>query len=385
MSAFMSIAQAQANSNIHKKTTKTTKKKKKRKRSRPASLVEMTSFTQHKKDQKRDKKSSSSSSSSSSSTNKRRKVTPSKSSKASSSTKDIFNNTTESLKIIGDYHTLNKRISQNENDASIDATERTKRRQTLLQEQKTMGGIDVYQKASMYGAKASKFVCADWVEPLLRQYVTKETTRPKVLDVGAIDNQYIDRPWINAVPIDLNAQHPSVTQIDFFDYAHNHVTEKLTSSTSSSSSTSSTASTSSTSSSSSNQFDAVIMSLVLNFQGDPRKRGDMLAHVPSLLKNGGLFFIALPSASLDNSRYCDEKHFIQIIKSLGFQLIEQKRSTKLILLSFTVNTTLSNKARSYDTETKTFQYNKEMPRKLIRADKKGEKRNNFAVMLKNKV
>ena len=127
------------------------------------------------------------------------------------------------------------------------------------------------------------------------------------------------------------------------------------------------------------------MSLVLNFQGDPRKRGDMLAHVPSLLKNGGLFFIALPSASLDNSRYCDEKHFIQIIKSLGFQLIEQKRSTKLILLSFTVNTTLSNKARSYDTETKTFQYNKEMPRKLIRADKKGEKRNNFAVMLKNKV
>ena len=162
----------------------------------------------------------------------------------------------------------------------------------LLQEQKNMGGIDRYQKASMYGAKSSKFVCADWVAPFLYEHhqVKKTTTttttinkvdqiknnnnRPKILDVGAIDNQYQHIEWMDCTPIDLNAQHPSVRQIDFFDFAYEHITnnskgdagdegdegdedvvedvvEDVKDTT----------------------FDAIVMSLVLNFQGDPRKRG----------------------------------------------------------------------------------------------------------------
>ena len=183
-----------------------------------------------------------------------------------------------------------------------------------------------------------------------------------MLDVGAIDNQYISYDWLDAVPIDLNAQHPSVTQIDFFDFAHNHI-----------------ASTTNT-----EPFDAIVMSLVLNFQGDPRRRGDMLALTAhsKMLKHNGLMFLALPSASLDNSRYCDEKTLVQICETLGYTLVENKRSAKLILFTLRLDTSKSILATQYNEQDKTFTYHTEVPRKVVREERKGEKRNNFCCMLK---
>lgn len=84
----------------------------------------------------------------------------------------------------------------------------------------------------MYGARSSKFVCAHWVEPLLRKFILpissssvgeeeKEVQQqqrrwPRILDVGAIDHQYLQYDWIDAVPIDLNARHKSVIEADSF-------------------------------------------------------------------------------------------------------------------------------------------------------------------------
>lgn len=287
-----------------------------------------------------------------------------------------FRSTAESLKLIAHYHTLNKRLEQNARDDTISDEKRAETAKALVKEQQDLGGIERYQQASMFGAKSSKFVCAQWVEPLLRSKLippppndnvsiaaanksaSKSKLRPRILDVGAIDNQYIQYNWFDAVAIDLNAQHPSVVKADFFDYAHQHCQDAQE-----------------------RPFDAIVLSLVLNFQGDPRKRGDMIALAADtrLLRPNGLVFVALPSASLDNSRYCDEDRFVQVAMALGLDVIEVKRSAKLTLMTFCRDPDRSKKVH-YNVATKTFDYgDKEMGRTPATP---GAQRNNFAVMLK---
>jgi len=274
-----------------------------------------------------------------------------------------FSSTAESLTLIKAYHTLNKRLEQNERDDTITDEERKSNADKIRQEQKDLGGIEKYQQASMYGAKSSKFVCAHWVEPLLREHIgsskkqsSSNSKRPRILDVGAIDNQYLQYDWFDAVPIDLNAQHKTVVQADFFDYAISHIEKN------------------------DDPFDAIVLSLVLNFQGDPRKRGDMLALAADsrLLQAGGLVYVALPSASLDNSRYCDEEYLIKICESMNLKVVERKRSAKLALLAFQS----IDKFQAYHVATKTFRYAKEISRAPA---KSGGERNNFAIMLRNSV
>ena len=131
-------------------------------------------------------------------------------------------------------------------------------------------------------------------------------------------------------------------------------------------------------------FDAIVQSLVLNFQGDPRRRGDMLALAadPRMLAKNGLLFVALPSASLENSRYCTSEHFVQIARTLGLQTLDVKKSAKLILLTFkAVRHSIGLKTQRfiYDVDTRQFNYPQEVGRKELR---RGRNRNNFAVMLK---
>jgi 25S rRNA (adenine2142-N1)-methyltransferase len=373
MSAVFAFSQAQANQKKLKQSMRNNdgkiirnKKKKKRKRSRPPSLVEMTSLNSTKKHQKDQQKLTQ--------TKKKRKVT------LSGSVNGTFSSTAESLKIISDYHTLNKRIEQNNNNSNITEEEKKSQRIFLLNQQKAMGGIEVYQRASIFGAKTSKFVCAEWVTEFLQREddsigsrslstATSSSSRfrPRILDVGAINNQYLNYCWLDAVSIDLNAQHPSVKEIDFFDFSHEYIAASSTKATP--------------------PFDAIVMSLVLNFQGDPRKRGDMLALTShkKMLKNNGLMFLALPSASLDNSRYCNEDVLVHLCETLGFSLIEKRRSAKLILFVFKLDTLKSDLASTYDVSSKKFKYRVEFPRKVVRDEKKGEKRNNFCCMLKNTV
>ncbi len=46
-------------------------------------------------------------------------------------------------------------------------------------------------------------------------------------------------------------------------------------------------------------FDVVVLSLVLNFEGDPRRRGDMLYKTRELVSQDGWVFIALPKVSCE--------------------------------------------------------------------------------------
>ena len=385
--------------------------------------------------------------------------------------KHMFSSTAESLAVISEYHTLNKRLEQAENDESLSPEERQKSILELKKQQNAMGGLDRYQKASIYGAKSSKFVAADWVVPLLKKELEKEEeerraagaktttakSRPhkhsesrdrrlRILDVGAIDNQYYGKgydDWLDAVPIDLHGgQHDSVLQVDFLDYAHEYCAGKDLAVAKSEGKAKKEKDAndhrdeSSLSPSPPQPFDAIVMSLVLNFQGDPRKRGDMLAlasdsrilkssssedQVSSsnrISKGGGMLFVVLPSASLDNSRYCDLERFIEVTTNPLFQLelVEKKRSSKLTLLAFRRTTKASRQqkiedeedttnkyggqqqramekssgkkqmreqnAHCYDVDKKEFDYgNHEMKR--LQPPKPGAKRNNFAVILKS--
>ena len=153
-----------------------------------------------------------------------------------------FTSTADSLALIGRFHTLNKRLEQNKRNALISEDERKRVAALIQQEKEDLGGIQRYQEASMFGAMSGRFVCARWVEPILRLHFScssrsernqgtatpssvvssgprsilgssrkskgddakPSTKRVRILDVGAIDNQYLGYTWFDAVAIDLN-------------------------------------------------------------------------------------------------------------------------------------------------------------------------------------
>ena len=314
-------------------------------------------------------------------TSRRRKRSREMGSDNSNNNKQLFSSTKESLEIISKFHTLNKRLEQNANDTTISETERQRIAQQIQKEHEALGGLDRYQKASIYGAKSSKFVCADWVVPLLKKQKGKQL---RILDVGAIDHQYEKyESWLDAVPIDLHGgQHEKVLPVDFFQYAHEYARGKdLYASHNKNKKESST---SSSTSNTTEPFDGIVLSLVLNFQGDPRKRGDMLclAADSRLLADEGMLFVALPSASLENSRYCDLDRFIEVATNplFGLELIEQKISAKLVLLAFQKKEQQTPSC-CYSATKKTFDYGDHEMKRL--PAKPGTKRNNFAVILKS--
>ena len=197
-----------------------------------------------------------------------------------------------------------------------------------------LGGLAAYQAASLEGeAEGGGFDASLWVvTELLRRVQLKhaddsdvalpspataddsrdhlcisraaDRSAPslRLLDVGAIrrryqtsdDSRIADLPVaIDLVAIDLRSDDPGVREIDFFDFVSEHggsvdAPEDL--------------------------FDVVVLSLVVNFVPDPRKRGDMLRQAASLLRPGGLLFLALPLACVENSRYCRRSLLAAMLK-----------------------------------------------------------------------
>lgn len=49
-------------------------------------------------------------------------------------------------------------------------------------------------------------------------------------------------------------------------------------------------------------YDVICLSLVVNFVGDPKKRGEMLKESTQMLKENGHIFIVLPLPCIENSR-----------------------------------------------------------------------------------
>jgi 25S rRNA (adenine2142-N1)-methyltransferase len=178
----------------------------------------------------------------------------------------------------------------------------------------SLGGLAAYQAASLGGESACGGVdSSDWVKEELsnrKQPASSSTTGSssstssanadaRLLDVGAIVARYEEE--YNATHIDLTSNDPQVQKIDFFDFAKKTQADNV-------------------------YFTTVVLSLVVNFVGSARARGDMLQKASELLRPQGLLFFVLPSACVDNSRYLDQSLLLEILKVCGFEDLDVSRS-----------------------------------------------------------
>ena len=81
-------------------------------------------------------------------------------------------------------------------------------------------------------------------------------------------------------------------------------------------------------------FDCVALSMVLNCEGDARKRGRMLAASRDMLRPGGLLLVSLPRACLDNSRFCSQRILLGQMRRLCFKGLRVVHTSRLSLLVF---------------------------------------------------
>lgn len=175
----------------------------------------------------------------------------------------------------------------------------------------SLGGLAQYQAWSLTGsAKSGQTPTSKWCMEALKDVYEHDRNLPKfrVLDVGAITGTaYSKYRWVDATYIDLHPQGDNVQKYSFFDYPVPTEPEQ--------------------------QFNMVALSLVINFVGDVRKRGEMLRHVHKYLPSNddtpGFCFLVLPLSCLTNSRYMNQSHLRAILDSLGFNVLKQSDSAKL--------------------------------------------------------
>nr|CDI52147.1 conserved hypothetical protein [Melanopsichium pennsylvanicum 4] len=175
----------------------------------------------------------------------------------------------------------------------------------------SLGGLAQYQAWSLTGsAKSGQTPTSKWCMEALKDVYEHDRNLPKfkVLDVGAITGTaYSKYRWVDATYIDLHPQGDNVQKYSFFDFPVPIPPE--------------------------DKFNMVALSLVINFVGDMRKRGEMLRHVHNYLPEHdnvpGFCFLVLPLSCLTNSRYMNQSHLRAILGSLGFNVLRQSDSAKL--------------------------------------------------------
>eukprot|EP00051_Salpingoeca_urceolata_P017285 m.234086 g.234086 ORF g.234086 m.234086 type:complete len:337 (+) comp18913_c0_seq1:1439-2449(+) len=168
-----------------------------------------------------------------------------------------------------------------------------------------LGGLPAYQQYSQVGAhRTGSFNTSRWVVKMLAKgHRPASGQKLRLLDVGALDHNYRkETSWIACSPIDLHAQTPAVRCVDFFDLEL-PPDDSL--------------------------WDVVCLCLVINFVPDPKKRGDMLRRCTIMLRPGGLLFVVLPLACIENSRFLNERLMVDTLQALGFELKASHRSKKL--------------------------------------------------------
>ncbi|GAA5942028.1 25S rRNA (adenine2142-N1)-methyltransferase [Sporobolomyces koalae] len=270
--------------------------------------------------------------------------------------------------LIREFHALEKQLK------SPQTTE--EERVKILERQEELGGLKMYQAASLHGAdkqrggETSKWLIKqlkqfkvaldpkgkekEKVEPTILEDGTKVWPKPKerrklkLLDVGAIaGTAYASESWIDTTSIDLNPQASHVLKSNFFDLARP--------------------------SSELEAYDVVSLSLVMNFEGSLVNRGHFLLRAHDHLKreSPGYLYIVLPLPCLTNSRYLTHKHFREILKSTNWEVVATHDSSKLTHWFLREIDQSSTKARYGDGQV--------WKREEVR---RGVERNNFCIVVK---
>ncbi|KAF7311636.1 25S rRNA adenine-N(1) methyltransferase [Mycena kentingensis (nom. inval.)] len=177
-----------------------------------------------------------------------------------------------------------------------------------------LGGLEFYQRMSAIGqgndrGGGSEKIAISWFKEVFK---VPNTSKRRLLEVGALkpDNYESCQSWLETTPIDLHSRHAGIIEQDFLLLDE---TQNLA------------------------KWDAISMSLVLNFVPDPHDRGRMLRMVHRFLVPGGLLFLALPLPCVHNSRYLTLEHLTGLMELVGFSQSKErwKKGGKMIYLLYT--------------------------------------------------
>ncbi|KAH7107778.1 putative methyltransferase-domain-containing protein [Auriculariales sp. MPI-PUGE-AT-0066] len=199
--------------------------------------------------------------------------------------------------IIRRYHVLLKRKTQLQKAA---ASSQAAKELEEVQEEMDGIGIEAYQHMSNIGQGSdrgggSERVFLDYLRSagVDKRHLVADI-KMKLLEVGALrpDNYSHAAKWVEVTPIDLHARVPGIVEQDFFQMDDSQNIAK---------------------------WDAISLSLVLNFVADAHERGTMLRKCHAFLVPRGHLFVALPLPCVQNSRYLTISHFIQLASALGLR------------------------------------------------------------------
>lgn len=190
-------------------------------------------------------------------------------------------------KIIREFHNLTKR-------KDLAATKEESR--AIDREIDDLGGLKTYQAASLSGQSSirggdSSRILVTWIkEPIVR-----------MLEVGSLSirNACSQSSLISHIDrIDLNPQHQQIIKQDFMTLKPSI-------------------------------YDLLSLSLVVNYVPNAQLRGRMLRRTREFLGHDGLLFLVLPEACVSHSRYFNRDLFDEVINSLGYCLVHEKRTNRL--------------------------------------------------------
>jgi 25S rRNA (adenine2142-N1)-methyltransferase len=208
--------------------------------------------------------------------------------------------------ITGKYHEIQNELEQIDRRV-VDNNELPndkKRKKELKILMEANGGVDKYQKASIISTihfKTSRWVVRSLQEEPLNRKPIKKGIKLVTLEVGAINTQLQDCPWLNVRAIDLNSQHRKIEEKDMMTL------EKDTFGI----------------------YDVVLSSMVINCVSCPFKRFEMLARLSLHIKPSGVLFIILPKRCI-NSPLLGSKHFSAILTAMGLKdAVERRHTPKL--------------------------------------------------------
>lgn len=268
---------------------------------------------------------------------------------------------------IGQYHMLMKQLAAVDRDVAFPTPAAKNARKAVLRAQLKVIGMDRYQEASRTGERMhGGFNCSQWVLDIFKSrsdvatLAEKSKTRPitisnsvpsttctpsehlkdtepimllRVLDVGAIVHRFPSSVQLSnnrevildVISIDLDPAEefdesgdgnvkevptavPRVLKADIIHFSQNHLQEN-----------------------SKVPFDAVILSLCVNFEGCPWRRGEMLYCASRILRKTGLLFFVLPLQCVQNSRYCDEDNLQLVLNAVGLDVVSKETTASLLL------------------------------------------------------
>ena len=261
--------------------------------------------------------------------------------------------------LISKYHMLRKQLASVDRNPLFPTQVARESRKRVLRAQLAVFGIDRYQTASRQGENlAAGFDCSLWVLTQLSQGIgslVENYNEISILDVGAIVRRFPDEVQakkskkivpLTVTSIDLNPedseQGRKVIKADFFEFAQNSLKDGK-------------------------KYDIVCLSLCVNFEGCPKRRGRMISLASQLLHNGGLLFLVLPLACIENSRYCDENVIRSIMEHVKLRRLSSNSTAKLWQCIC--------QRHEGETSLEEFNYDK---KQIVRT---GANRNNFAICL----